>query len=529
MKMYHGAAGLFVRFAGLALACSVLPGIGSSAEARQPRTPGSPTTPVKPAPTPGTPANTPKSSTPAANSPAQPSARERTKEPTVGPFIKLTQTKELNLTARVRVLRGNEEQQINDPINGTSVTVSKTVPFDPMKTIAMIWPMLPASGSATPHVEGITGKLLLDDAVAATTFTVMKNYQGGVQYARFDAVATNGDLTPKKVELEVIVPVSVSRTEFDEKAALALPWPKAWPKDAASWLQPQLFVESGFDEHNKITLYKEDAIVAALKMAGDKAGVSDWKGISPVAAAKIITSFVWGHVQIVTNTVARGGVSGEIPPMRLSKGDTFGTSDIGGIVVQTPQSTLDSKRGTEYDASALLTAMLKKAGIPAHPVVGYDRGSSGGSNSRNELTGKSNRGTNKGTKCWVEFALFDEANNTINWVPIDIGKLNKTSSRPSAVEKPWRYFGTHDELNSVAPIAYHFFPPTDVVSYGASGFWGWFVTPQAPKSAGQAISFSVAAASTRGVDGSTPTTPAKDDSETDKDKRDDDKKKKRGY
>jgi len=480
-----------------------------------------PVTPVKPSkPAPG---QAP-SQVPAAPAPAQPAAGSAKKgEPAVGPYLTLSQAKELILTARVRVLRGNEEQQISDPFTGQSVTVVTTKPFDPMRSIAMIWPVLPPTSSSVMHLDAVSGKLLLNDRVATTSFKAMKDYQGGVQYARFDAVSEAQDLTPWKVELEVHLPATASRTAFDEKAALGVRWPAAWPTAVAAWLQPQLFIESGFDENNRIQPYKPDAVKAALDEAAKRAGVGDWKRVTPVAAAKIITSHVWGRVQIVTNVASRDSRSGEMPPMRLAKDTAFTSNDLGGIVVQPPQFTLESGRGTEYDAAALLVAMMRQAGLPARPVIGYDRGGSSNSSMKNDLSSKSRR-DGRGLRCWVEFALYDEAAHTINWIPVDIGKLHKSSSRPMPLEKPWRFFGTHDELNGVVPFAFHFFPPTDVVSYGAPGFWGWFVTPQAPKAAGQAISFSVAAASTRG--GQPAATPGREEPSSKDDK---DDRKKRGY
>jgi hypothetical protein len=428
---------------------------------------------------------------------SQPVAQDnaRRAEPSVGPYIKLSQPKDLILLARVRVIKGNKETQIHDAINNQTAVVTTTEPFEAMKSIAMIWPILPPSGSSTTTMDGITGKLMLDDKIASAAYKPLKGYQGDVTYARFDALTNGEDMTPRKVELEVSIPVNVSRTDFDEKAAIAVGWPTAWPRIAKTWLQPQLCIETNFDEHNKVVPYDEKPITDALAAAAKQGGITDFKQVSPVMAAKIITSYVWGGVQIVSARVGKDATSGELPATRLAKDASFTANDLGGIIVQPPKSTIDTGRGTEYDASALLTAMLKKAGLPAHPVIGYDRGGSGGS--RNGLTNR-NSGSNRSMRCWVEFALFDQANNTINWVPIDIGKLNKTSSRPMPTDKPWRYFGTHDELNNIAPIAFHFFPPTDVVSYGAPGFWGWFVTPQAPVSAGQAISFSVSAASVRG-------------------------------
>lgn len=497
----------------------------------KPTTPAKPTTPVKPA-KPATGQPTPAQPTPAQSVAPQPAtpASGRKNEPAIGPYLTLSQPKELVLTARVRVLKGNKEQQISDPFTGQSTRVVTTDPFEPMQSIAMVWPVLPPTASSVTQLDGITGKLLLNDRVATTTFKAMKDYQGGVQYARFDAVADGQPLTPWKVELEVQIPATASRTAFDEKAALAVRWPASWPSVAASWLEPQLFVESGFDENNRIQTYKPDAVKAALEQAAKQAGIADWTKVTPVAAAKIITSFVWGRVQLVTNVASRESRSGEMPPMRLAKDTVFTSNDLGGIVVQPPQFTLETGRGTDYDACALLVAMFRQAGLPARPVIGYDRGGSSNSSMKNDLSSKARR-DGRGLRCWVEFALYDEAANTINWIPVDIAKLNKSSSRPMPLDKPWRFFGSNDELNGVVPFAFHFFPPTDVVSYGAPGFWGWFVTPQAPKSAGQAISFSIGAASTRGgqpADTSTreESKPAADDKSKHKDK---DERKKRGY
>ncbi len=516
----------------------------------QPRPPGTgtppPPTPAKPAtpppaeqpPEPAAPAPTPSPAAPvkpAKPVPAQPAATTpppaapaaRREEPTVGPYLTLSQPKDLILTARVLVSKGTKEELIRNPFDGTSARnvemLSFNEPNERMESIAMIWPLLTRTASSSFNLDAASGRLRLDNAVKAQGFKAIKGYQGGVQYARFDAAVTEKERFAK-VELEVQLHATCSRTTFDEKSALQVRAPKAWPASASEWLAPQLFIETGFDENNRIQPYKPDAVKAALDAAAKQAGINDWSRVNTAAAAKLITQYVWGRVKLSPNRASRDAPSGEMPP-RFPSASPGTATDLGGIVVQPPSATLERGKGNEYDASALLVAMLRQAGIPSRVVVGFDRGSTGGGSLRDDF-GSGSRHGGKALRGWVEFALYDEAAHTLNWIPVDIGRIIKSGSRPLAVDKPWRYFGSHDELNGVVPFAFHFFPPTDVVSYGEPGFWGWFVTPKAPEAARQAIGFSVTAASTRG--GQPAATPGREQPAS-KDKDDKDDRKKRGY
>jgi hypothetical protein len=92
-------------------------------------------------------------------------------------------------------------------------------------------------------------------------------------------------------------------------------------------------------------------------------------------------------------------------------------------------------------------------------------------------------------RAWTEFYLYDEKGRSGNWVPVDVLRLRKSSSRAGKLDQAWKYFGTHDELNSVIPFAHQFHPPTTVRAYGSPGFWGWLVTPKPPDRARQTLSF----------------------------------------
>jgi hypothetical protein len=111
-------------------------------------------------------------------------------------------------------------------------------------------------------------------------------------------------------------------------------------------------------------------------------------------------------------------------------------------------------------------------------------------------------GSKGGPKAWVEWCLYDEAQNTVTWVPVDIVEMRKTQSRlpKDYMDKPLKYFGTHDRLDDVMPFSFHFHPPTTVVSYGSPGFWGWIVFPELPQNCNQSIDFRAATTSTRAGD-----------------------------
>jgi hypothetical protein len=124
--------------------------------------------------------------------------------------------------------------------------------------------------------------------------------------------------------------------------------------------------------------------------------------------------------------------------------------------------------------------MYRKCGLPARVVIGLDK-----REEEKEDEGKSKLKSKP--RAWVEFCLFDEAKNTVNWVPVDPVRLRKATPTPPKLETPWKYFGTHDELRGIMPFAFHFHPPTSVRSYGSPGFWGWLVTPGVPATASQGI------------------------------------------
>lgn len=397
-------------------------------------------------------------------------------EPEVGTYIEQTTPRDLLLKVDILVNSDNPRQKttVRDPFTGQAVDIPDVKPFN-FQTLAMVFPLLPSTASSDPYPREFQGTLKLNDVLADDVPEFMTGYPGGLRLARFDANQRAQGTSCRQVELHLEIPVRCYRTKYNEAKALQVPWPTGpWPKEAASIMGPQLYIETGVDSTGAVRPYEDALLTEHLTSWLEAEQITDPKKVNPAALAKMLTARVWSAMQ-----PDREGLSFKR------------TGEVSGVVLQHPDLTLDTARGSVHDLAVLLAATLRKAGLPTRLMIGYDAGP----DDRSYLD---NEGRQDGLRSWVEFCLYDEALNTINWVPIDLARIRASSSRPRALTQNWKFFGTHDELNSVAPFAMHFHPPTDVVSYGWPGFWGWFVTPKAPESAEQAIRFSATTMAVRG-------------------------------
>ncbi|MDX2115231.1 MAG: transglutaminase domain-containing protein [Planctomycetota bacterium] len=452
-------------------ACVLAALLAAPALARQ----SQPGRPVKKAPAP--PATQPAPAAPEQSPPPPANAApEKREAPSVGPYIEQSNPRDLALAVHVTINSDSprDKVQYRDPFSGRVVDFPKITPFE-FTTLAIIFPVLPSTSSSDPYTREVMGSLTLNDRLADESIEYMTGYPGGVRFARFDAGSTDRTTTCREVELRMVLPMRCYRTKFDEPNALRVPWPAGpWPQDVASILAPQLYVETGIDAEGNIRPYDAAAVDAALTRWLAEEKISDPKRIAPAALAKILVGKVWTNVQVQGDGLA------------LKR-----TGELSGVMVQPPAWTLRDQRGSAHDVTVLLAAVLRRAGIPARVLIGWDVSSGDGK--------FLDKGSKENTlRSWIEFALYDEKANTLNWVPVDIAKLRASTSRPPPLTQPWRYFGTHPDLDSVTPFAFHYHPPTDVVSYGWPGFWGWFITPKPPASAEQSIRLSAAALPVRG-------------------------------
>ncbi|MFN0011902.1 MAG: transglutaminase-like domain-containing protein [Phycisphaerales bacterium] len=359
-------------------------------------------------------------------------------EPMSDRVLVLERSKDWTMAVDVRVVAATVQSVVDGQV------IEGQVPFK-FSSAALVFPMLTASASHrlemdSSNVPRYTGELRFNGAVLDATPTFVEGYAAGTKLARWEMRDVEGN----DAQLHVEYKMTCWNTVFDEDLARTIPWPKgAWPAVAASALKPQMFIESD-DPAIK------DLVTRLLNG-------QDPKAQPPVVVAK--------HL------------AGEVLKMAQPSGDGLvfnKNSSFRGFLLKGAVAMAADGKGSSHDVACLLTAVYRGAGLPARVVIGYDKedaqsGKSGGL-IRNS-SGPSN------LRSWVEFALVDPFDNKVFWVPVDVVRLRRVSSRPPSFDSPWRFFGTHDELNGVLPLAFGFHPPTTVTAMSPA-FWGWLTTPE---------------------------------------------------
>jgi hypothetical protein len=337
--------------------------------------------------------------------------------------------------------------------DGTVDPKSRMPERDPLsiQTAAVVFPIPKESAS---HIawNNIAGELKADGRLVTEKFDVLKDYHSGVQLGKWNLERWQGE----RVTLDVTFPVTAFNTKFDEARAKQLDWPAAWPAAAQTTFQPQLYIDMG----NNGPYEMEPVKNLVRKWTQGK----DPKTVKPVVLAKFFAGEVWRHVQPSGNGLAFNG-QGELE----------------GIELQGAPETARRERGSEFDIVCLLAAVYREAGLPARTVIGFDVGAR--KRDGNAFLGKSGSGA---LRAWVEFAVMD--GDQLVWVPVDVVRMRKSSSQPPRdLDRAWRWFGTHDELEGIIPFAFQFHPPTTVVSHGSPAFWGWMVSPKPPERVQQSV------------------------------------------
>ncbi len=363
-------------------------------------------------------------------------------EPLAEKVLVLEKSKDWTMTIDLRIQAGN----VKDVVDGQIMT--QPVPFK-FSSAAVVFPMLTASAAHRLELDGgnapkYKGELKFDNVLMDSKPTFIDGYAGGTKLARWEMRGVEGNDTQLHLEYQMTCWNSV----LDETLARTIPWPKgAWPAPAASALKPHLFVES-------------DAPAVTELLQRTMEG-NDPKSQPPAVLAKHLAGQVMGLVQTSGNGLL------------FNQNSTFRGFDLKGAA-----ATARDLRGSQHDVACLLAAVYRAAGLPARVVIGYDKEetTAGGGSSRNNPLSRSGSGPSN-LRSWVEFALVDPFDSKPFWIPVDIVRLRKQSSRPPAFDATWKFFGTHDELNAVLPIAFQYHPPTSVTAL-APGFWGWVSTPE---------------------------------------------------
>ena len=339
-------------------------------------------------------------------------------------------------------------------------------------TLAVVFPVIEATSAATGDLAKVRGELRVTDRLYTRDYSIIRGYPGDAVYTRWDASDLAGI---REVTILVEPEVNCWETTLNEQAASKVGWPKGeYPSKARSTFDPQYGID--YTEFDREANLRVPALVDRWTEGRDP------KSIPPLQLAKYLAGRVVELVQPAAPGLQRG---------RISTRRGFE-----GVRVLGPDRTIRAGRGSPFDIACTLAAVYREAGLPARLVIGlreFDEFDT------TDVTREELRGI-EALHAYVEFYLYDEATGDEGWIPVDPVMLRKQSSRAPALNQPWEYFGTHNQLDHFIPLAFHFHPPTTVRAYGSPAFWGWFATPAAPATAFQQLTFATYNTPVRGGD-----------------------------
>ncbi len=335
------------------------------------------------------------------------------------------------------IVRLHSYQFRTDP-NEAPAATSPTV----LDAVAMIYPLIAGSAMHDVYLDRVKSEFSLGNKKLDLRPRTLPNYQGGTMLAVWEAKDIS---STEPLQLRVDIPMTCYETRIDEDIALTYDWPTGEYKPMiASCLEPQLYVEPGHPAIQKL--------------------VQEWtkgnvKNAKPYLAAKYLAGKVVEHFQPTEGdyeSAGRGPERGKVTAVLLE-----------GFNVHGAAYAAERRRGSRFDMACLLTAVYRGAGIPARMVIGLDL----------EKTRESNIPV---LRAWTEFYLYDEAVEAGEWIPVDIVKQREFSSRMPPLKQRWQFFGHNEEFDQMAPLAYHWLPPTANTNTGPPGVWGWIPSPGVP-------------------------------------------------
>jgi hypothetical protein len=226
-------------------------------------------------------------------------------------------------------------------------------------------------------------------------------------------------------------------SEIDEAAAATITWPRQWAPEVQSYLTPSFAIDS-------------DQPVFSDFVAG-VAG-HDLRRVPVYLAAK---DLIRRSILAFRNTSSEGLV-------REGRGALRGFRLQGASIAA---STADGAAGgTAGDLVCVCVGVLRAAGIPARPVIGIYSGD--GDRSATKLP------PGKTTMCvWAEFHLPG-----VGWVPFDPYEMRGSGLPQADLRKPWRWFGSIDQLNRRVAIAYDFAPVRHGFIQDWPAGWAWTIS-----------------------------------------------------
>lgn len=311
-----------------------------------------------------------------------------------------------------------------------------------LDAVAMVYPLISGSAMHDAYLDRVGSEFSVGNIKLDLEPRTLANYQGGTMLAVWEAKDIR---TTQALQLRVDIPMTCYETRIDEKIAETYDWPTgAYKPMIASCLEAQLYIEPGHPEVRKLV---------------DEWTKGNVKNAKPYLAAKFLAGKVVEHFQPTEGayeSAGRGPNRGHVTAVLLE-----------GFNVNGAGYAAATGKGSRFDMACLLTAVYRAAGIPSRMVIGLDI--------------EETREANLPVLCaWSEFYLYDEKADAGEWIPVDVYRQREFSSRMPPLKQRWQYFGHNEDFDFIAPLSYHWLPPTTLTNTGPPGIWGWIPSPGVP-------------------------------------------------
>lgn len=380
-------------------------------------------------------------------------------------------------------------------VSGRDVSAA-TAAYDGFRTGPLI-PIVEHTAGSERDQRPVVGSFRGDRVNATLAPQVLTDFQPGATLAWWDARHYKSG----RMTMRAPIRYRMYETRIDESIAQRFTWPMdPFPEEVAWALEPQYLVES------------DHPIIREL--------VDEWtagrsREMPPYLLAKHLTTKVAHHVVLrrdlqlvlsfrhITARSVRDRIRAvrniHLEPLGAAEAAAAGEADI-------------------LSLANLHTAVLRAAGIPARLVIVFDPEfvhvedvprtaitEGEGEVHRWRLTpqehgpilveylGSSREVTqstrsldwltfvDQGLRAYVEFYLYDEAFREGFWVPIDLDRQLQFSSRLPPPEREWKYFGNHDALDDVVPIAHHWSPVAHLRDRPSPELLAWLIAPESAR------------------------------------------------
>lgn len=252
------------------------------------------------------------------------------------------------------------------------------------------------STAQQPGPDGFDSDRFRVQALRDVPVTTVAGAPLGMALAQFD--------TSDMVRWSMTWRVQVWSSQVNEQLAAAATWPQAWPDECVGALAPQRFVES--DDPR-------------FKQFVDRVSGGSLRTVPVWLAAKDLVRATVRAIQVTGNDTVRGPNSVLI-----------------GMNMRGAAAAMTDGRGTTHDLAAACVAVLRAAGIPARPVIGFPHGAA------NRLR--------PAFESWAEVFLPGSG-----WVAFDPKRM-AAAGLGRDVRERWPWFGTIDDLNRRIPVSFSF-------------------------------------------------------------------------